>query len=119
MFGLLVFSSVVMNVSEKCRNRILGNIFGVSNVSVSDVSLRDEQIIFRLFSEGVFYQFLFLNYSDNNAYFKVASTKDIVNCLFFISNNYFSDVDCNISLVMKIICCQDELKIYQLMRLLL
>lgn len=118
MFGLSIFSLVAMNLSEKCRNRILGNIFEIRNVSVSDISLRDEQIIFRLYSEGVFYQFLFVDYGDST-YFKLASTKDIVNCIYFISDNYFDRSFYNGSLVIKIISCKDELEIYQLMRRLL
>lgn len=119
MFGLLIFSYVVMNISEKCRNKVLGSIFEIGNVSVSDVSLRDDNIMFRLFSNGVFYQFIFVNYNCGNVCVKVASTKDIVNCLFFISNDYFSDGVCNDLLIMKIICCSSEFGIYQMLKLLL
>ena len=119
MFGLLIFSYVVMNLSEKCRNKVLGNIFEIGNVSVSDVSVRDNNVIFRLFSNGVFYQFIFVNYNCGNVCVKVASTKDIVNCLFFISNDYFSEDDCDNLLIMKIICCSSEFEIYQMLKFLL
>ena len=59
MFGALTFYKVYLNLGEECRNKILRNIFGIKNVSISDFVLRDDAVIIRFFADSVFYQYVF------------------------------------------------------------
>lgn len=115
MCGGIVFYNIFNNLGEKCRNKILGNIFGFTNVSVNDLVIRDSNIIFRIFSDDVFYQYIF-DFSDTNncSFINVSCSRDIVNSVVFV--NKCSE---EIELLIKIFKCQDEYQIYQLMRKLL
>lgn len=113
MFGILIFQQVFINLGEKCRNRVLGNIFGICNVSVSDISIRGNKVLFRLFSETVFYQFVFLlDQKEGDYFFKVSSSKNIVHSVISLSN--YDD-----NFIYQLFRCCDEYQVYQLMRLFL
>lgn len=121
MFGVLIFQQVFMNLQEDCRNRVLGNIFGICNVSASSISIREEEVIFRLFSDGVFYQFVFLLDGRNRGnFFKVCSGRDIVQSLILI-NDVADGVKRQdfIYQLVELFRCQDEYRIYQMMRFFL
>lgn len=60
MLNFIIFKDMYFNLEENCRNRVLGNIFNINNVSVSDILIREDKVIFRMFSINVFYQYIFL-----------------------------------------------------------
>ena len=120
MFGILIFQQVFMNLGENCRNRVLGNIFDICNVSISSVSVREEEVIFRVFSEGVFYQFVFLLEGRNKgSFFKVCSGRNIVHSLILLSDYKDNNKNDFIYQLIELFRGQDEYQIYQIMRLFL
>lgn len=120
MMGVLKFQDLYLNLGETCRNRILGNVFGINNVSVVDFTVQEKYVIFKIFSQGVFYQYIFdFNDECGGSFIKVSSSKDIVCCFVFVKLWNDSIQFDLFSLLIKIFKCQDEYRIYQLMRLFL
>ena len=107
MLGILIFQQVYFNLKNDCRNKVLGNIFGVDNVSISGIFIRGDVVIFRLFSDGVFYQYIFLFEDGKN---QVSSTSRIVNCTM-----YLNDKESN-SFIYQLFQCQSEYQVYQLLK---
>lgn len=118
MYGVLKFQNLYLNLSESCRNKILGNIFGITDVSIVDFNVRKRNVIFRVFSQGVFYQYVFdFNDEYRDSFINVTCSKGIV--CYFISVRLWDNQFDLLSLLIEIFKCQDEYQIYQLMRLLL
>lgn len=114
MLGAFIFYNIITNLGESCRNKVLGNIFEISNVSVGDVVIRNDKIIFRIFSGDVYYQYIF-DFIDNNYkfYVKVSCNNSSVDRIVLVSN--YSD-DFGIGLLFKIFNCCSERKVYQFMK---
>ena len=110
MFGFLIFQQVYFNLGEGCRNKVLGNVFGIDNVSVSGVFLRDDKAIFRLFSEGVFYQFYFIFEFGEN---RVFNSNKIVNCVTFLSSCNNKEVN---QFIYQLVRCENEYQVYYLVK---
>lgn len=120
MFGILLFRSIIFNLGEECRRKILRNIFEIQDVSISDIGVREDRIIFRIFSDDVFYQYIFILGDKNNSKFvSISSSKRIFNCLIFIEG--YSDLNTRdyFEILIQIFQCQDEYQVYQLVKLLL
>lgn len=109
MFGFFVFEKVLANVGEKCRNKIIENIFGIEDVSVSDLIVGDDRIVFRIFSRGVFYQYSFVIGVGENM---VESSEGILSGNYFISE----DSGGTNEFICCLIKCQDEYQVYYLVR---
>lgn len=112
MYGAIVFNNIFNNLGEKCRNKVLGNIFGLTNVSISNLVIRDNSIIFRIFSDKVFYQYIFnFCYANDDYFIKVSCSKNIVNSIVFVDN-------CSeeLELLIKIFKCWNEEQIYRMMK---
>ena len=116
MFGALLFYNVYMNLGEECRNKVLRNIFEIDNVSITDLVIRENLVVFRFFGNGVFYQYVFDLSDGNNKYYKVSCSRNIVH--YFVSvKTYPSFCEFNLfSLLVDLLLCQDEYEVYQLMR---
>lgn len=110
MLGFLIFQQVYLNLGEDCRNKVLGNIFDIDNVSVSCVFLRDDTVIFRLFSGGVFYQFFFIFEIGEN---QVFNSDKIVNCVTFLSNSNDKEIN---RFIYQLVRCQNECQVYYLVK---
>ena len=59
MFGFLIFYNIYLNLSCEGKNKILGNVFGVGDVSITDFIIKNDRVIIRMFSKNVFYQYVF------------------------------------------------------------
>lgn len=116
MFGILVFQQIYWNLGEECRNKVLGNIFGIDNVSVSGIFIREEEVIFRLFSEGVFYQYFFKLGSGRGSLF---CSDKIVNRIIFVDSYNKERKDDFIYLLIELFYCQNEYQVYQILKLFL
>lgn len=120
MFGFLVFYHVYRNLGEDSRIKILRNIFEIYDVSVLEISIREQKVIFRFFEMGVFYQYVFLlDVFVNELVIQVASSRRIFNC--FVKVGEMAQVDCfdSFCLFLAIIQCQDENQIYRMIKNLL
>lgn len=117
MFGFFIFKEVFLNLEEDCRNKILGNIFGVSNVSVSSVIFNRKSVVFRIFSESVFYQIDF--FFNNSVHYKMLCYEEDIDYwiddfnLCCDNKYYFIN---NLVILFK---CQTEHQVYQMLRLFL
>lgn len=111
MYGVIVFNSFFNNIGEKCRNKLLGNIFGIVDVTVSDLVLKNNCVIFRIFSNGVFYQYIFDLSNNNFDYFIKVSCNDNISDKI-ISIDEFSE---ELKLLIRIFKCRDECQIYKLL----
>ena len=110
MFGLIIFYNVFVNLSEEYKNKILGNIFSINNVSVSSVVIGEDSINFKLFSNGIFYQYIFLLKSGEN---NIIKDERIVYYKIFVFNN---NIENNDNFICQLIQCSCEYQIYQLMK---
>ena len=110
MYGFLIFGNICLNLSDECRDRVLGNIFGVSDVSVSSVLVKDKKIIFKLFSRDVFYQYVIVV---GNGEDKFYCDERIINCVIFTDGDKFNDFN---DFIYRLFHCQDEYQVYQLVR---
>lgn len=119
MLALLVFCSVIENVGEECRNRILGNIFSINNVSISDFSIRDEYVVFRLFSDGVFYQYFFLIEREDGCIFQIFSNDNIIQYFILISDYFEGCSNVSFALFMNLIDKGNEYEVYRRLHLFL
>ena len=59
MFGFLIFYNIYLNLSCEGKNKIIGNIFEIDNVSITDFIIENDRVIIRMFSKNVFYQYAF------------------------------------------------------------
>lgn len=113
MMGILIFYQVYLNLGEKCRNRVLGNMFEIRDVSVADVLVRDNGIIFRLFSNGIFRQYFFRIVNDTGELF---CSKKSVDRLGELSDYISDEEEKIIFLVGDLLRCRDEYWVYQQIR---
>lgn len=113
MYGFLIFINICLNLGDKCRDRLLGKIFGVSDVSVSNVSIIDKRIIFRLFNGGVFYQYVIVFGGGVDRFYK---DDKIVDCVIFTNGNYFYRFN---DFIYRLFQCQEEYQVYLIVRELL
>lgn len=51
------FQEKFISLSEKEKKRLLGNIFGIDDVWVYSIYQRDEEIVFRIYANDIYYQF--------------------------------------------------------------
>ena len=59
MFVFLIFYNIYLNLSCEGKNKIIGNIFEIDDVSITDFIIENERVIIRMFSKNVFYQYVF------------------------------------------------------------
>lgn len=116
MLGFWVFRNIYFNLGEKCQNRVLGNIFGIRDVSASSVSIRYDSIVFSLFSKNVFYRYSFRDGVGENS---LICDGRIVSRLFFISNDIVKEDNNFIYQLINLFRCQDEYQIYCMFKLFL
>ena len=110
MFGFIVFKSIYDNLGEFCQNKILGNIFNINNVAVSNFNIGNKRIIFKLFCNGVFYQYVFkLDIGKD----KVEYDKNIFTYEIFVFNDNFALFN---EFIYKLCCCQTEKEVYDLIK---
>ena len=110
MFGFIVFKSIYDNLGELCQNKILGNIFNIDNVTVSSFNIINERIVFKLFGDGIFYQYVFkLDVGEN----KLECNNNIFSCEIFMYNDNFSLFN---DFIYRLYCCQTEKEVYDLIR---
>lgn len=115
MYGFLIFNDFLNSIGERCRNKLLGNIFDLVDVTVSDLVLRNNCVIFRLFSDGVFYQYVFdLNNNNCDYFIRVSCDKNIIDKVIYVNESFKK-----ISLLVKIFKSHDEDQIYHFLKKLL
>lgn len=120
MFGFLIFNHVYNNLGEKCRKKILRNVFGNFNVSVFQMFIRNNTIVFRFFEDGVFYQYLFEVCEVEESYrVKVVASRRIFNCLVRVGVKESLNRLDSFYLFINLLQCQDEYQVYQILRYLL
>ena len=120
MFGALLLYNVYVNLREESRDRIIGNIFDVDNVLVSDFVLREKAVIIRFFSKGMFYQFVFdFTEGYSSDFSTISRNRDIIYGYIAIYKYPRIDTGDLFSVLLEIFLCQDEAKIYQLISRLL
>ena len=108
MLGFQIFHNIYLNLSLKGKNSFLGNVFGVDDVSVSDFLIMESKVIIRLFSQNVFYQFVFL-FDDGQS---VVTVDDrIVKGKIFVLDDSCKDFNLFIYLLAQ---CSCEKDVYQL-----
>lgn len=110
MLGFIVFYSMWFNLGNNCRNKILGNIFDINSVSVSDVKFVDQILIFKMFSCGVFYHYSFILGIGIN---EIKDCGRIVEKIIFID-----DKECQVDneFIYRLVRCFDEYQVYQLLK---
>lgn len=110
MFGFLIFYNICLNLGDKCRDRLLGRIFDISDVAVSSVSIIDNRFIIKLFSVGVFYQYVIVVGSGADRVYKDVK---IVDYVIFTEGNEFFKFN---GFIHRLFQCQEEYQVYQLVR---
>lgn len=113
MYGFLIFDNICLNLGKKCRDRLLGKVFGISEVLVSSVRIVDKRIIFKLFSGGVFYQYVIVVGVGEDRIYK---DDKIVDCVIFTEGNVFLRFN---AFICRLFQCQEEYQVYRLVRELL
>ena len=108
MLGFQIFHNIYLNLSLKGKNSFLGNIFGVDDVSVSDFLIGKNKVIIRLFSQNVFYQFVF-SFDDGQSVVIVDGR--IVKGKIFVLDDSCKDFNLFIYLLAR---CSCEKDVYQL-----
>ena len=104
------FENIYLNLGDNCRNKILGNIFDITNVSVSNFIVEDNKIIFRIFANGIFYQYVFILGIGVN---EIINGNKVICHKIFIYNENMLDVNKSIYYLIQ---CQDEYQVYQLVK---
>lgn len=107
MLGFLIFYQVYLNLGREYQNRILGNIFDVDVVSINDILIRNNKVLFRFASLDMFYQYE-IRYKDKT-------------CKVFLVNKDEDKIlrcDCKWEefSMRKIFDCLDEYQVYLLLR---
>ena len=120
MLGALLLYNVYVNLGEECRDRIIGNIFNVNNVLISDFVLREKAVIVRFFAEGKFYQFVF-DFTDgySSDYSTLSRNGDVIYGYIAVYRYPRINTGDLFSILLEIFLCQDEVVIYRLIRRLL
>lgn len=123
MLGYRIFKQLFFHLEEETQVSILRNIFSLDFVSTFSFFVYNGNVFFRIYSEGVFYQFIFVFdsvcHSDSVL---VSRSSKIVSSQIFLSN-YVSCVENRtqdyFSLFVELLLCQEERCIYLLFRRLL
>lgn len=106
MFGINLFCNICNNLSDDCRNRLLGNIFEVMNVVVSNVIIHEDFVVIKLFSNGIFYKYVFLLQSGKTVF---TNDERIIRCKIFVFNE---KQEMFRNFINHVILCCDEYQIY-------
>lgn len=115
MLGVFIIKNIYSNLSEKGRNRFLGDIFDNLFVSISSFDIVDNKVYIKLFDGLYFYQYRFLIIAREE---KVLFTMRKVSRLGI--SYELSDYDeFKINLLNKIFVSKDEADVYRLLKLLL
>lgn len=109
MIGCSILQLICSNVGEKCRNKILGYIFEIYNVSVSEFLVLNNRFVFRLFDGVVFYQYTFVLENGNNIRYV---DKRIQRHVIYLDNSI--NKKRHDKPIFKLIQCQNELEVYNL-----
>lgn len=112
MFGLVLFKNIYFNLSERSRNKILGNIFKINNVSVSDLIVNENRCFIRMFSNNVFYNYLLIMGTGKNS---VVYNERIVECRIFVYNER-EEMGGGSEFIYQLIRCCDESQVYRLVK---
>lgn len=110
MVNFLIFKNIYFNLGDDCRNKILGNIFKIDNVSISSIIVDNDKIIFRIFGGAVFYQYVFILGIGVN---EVVNNNQIINYKVFVDNENMMIVNKFIDCLIR---CQNEYQVYLLLR---
>lgn len=72
MNGYQIFNNFFSCLDEKDKIKILEGIFSIQNFSLYSISVRDNKLLFRIYSNNIFYQFAFVfdENNDKKAFFK-------------------------------------------------
>lgn len=97
-------------LNEKRKKEILRDIFETADVSTYSISNREDRIVFQLYSEKIFYQFVFMK--DNSLYdefyVRVSSSQRFVICQIYIGRDFSWEKLVWIYELRKIFGVQDE-----------
>lgn len=89
---------------------ILGNIFEIANVSSSELLVKNNKFIFRLFDGFVFYQYIFILGKGEDI--KYVSNR-IERYVIYLDNDINKKKHDKI--IYQLIWCQNELEVYKLL----
>ena len=94
MFGYDKFRKWFDGLEEKEKRKILGEMFGVEEISVYSIEKKGEKITFRLYARGEFYQYVFLFDSNlEKSYVKVNKDARIVIYQIYIGKDLKNKFD--------------------------
>lgn len=111
MLGFLLFYGVWSNLGEACRNKVLGNIFGINDVSTSSISIMYKTVIFRLYGNKVFHQFVFI-FDDGENIFR--NDGMVIEEIVFIDN--CKSVDRESGVIYRLMQCREEKEVYLMLK---
>lgn len=109
MVGCSILQLICSNVSEECRNRVLGYIFEIFNVSASEFFVKNNRFVFRMFDGVVFYQYTFVLENGNNIRY---IDKRVQRHVIYLGNNM--NKKRHDKMIFKLIQCQNEFEVYNL-----
>ena len=99
MKGYELFERYFNGLSEKQKEKALGNIFDVEFVSLAFVSFRKgifDKLLIRMFSNGIFYQYLFVFGMGSDKVFILEKSKKLVSYVIFTECYSFLDDNVNL-----------------------
>lgn len=121
MYGYLIFNCIFINLNELLKQKIIENIFNIKQISCYYISVDDNKISFRIFSNSTFYQYTFIMQDNDISTIKNVDDSRII-LKYFKINEYKKKKDFGddaLSIFIKILLSSDEAKIYHLFRNLL
>ena len=115
MLGYYIFMNVFSNLSNNLQKSILRKIFLLDDVSVFSVVQRNNSVIFRIYSNSVFCQYIFMyDKADDNNFFEVNYSDRMVCYNIHLFSYVLSNKDDSICYLIKMLLSSSELFIYQL-----
>lgn len=121
MYGYLIFNCIFINLNELLKQKIIENIFNIKQISCYYISVDDNKISFRIFSNSTFYQYTFIMQDNDISTIKNVDDSRII-LKYFKINEYKKKKDFGddaLSIFIKILLSSDEAKIYHLFQNLL
>ena len=96
MIGFKYFNDFFSKLSDKEKRKVLENIFSVHNILEYYIVVRNSKLFFRIYANGIFYQFVFIfDYSKDGIFFDVKE-KNRISCSYIYVLDYLNSSDTSV-----------------------
>ena len=114
MIGYRFFEKLFNDLDEKDQKRVLEHIFFIEPILAFSICSFDKKVIFRSYSESIFYQFVFIFDAEKRPIISMTGNRFVIYHIYPYYYKNISDEKCLNILFIKLLLSDDFDEVYQL-----